>query len=432
MRIKKIILGFCALTVICWLINLQFNPVAMNGRAITHEVFYLTGVLAWGMMTMAIVIAARPSWIEKITATPMDELYRWHKRLGLAAAALTALHYFNKALIAPVLSLMTLEPVVKASRGELMGWDAFWSSLRGFAVTSSQWATYIGLALLIITFVPWIRYNRWLSWHKLFSLLYLLLSIHCIRLMDAADALTPFGLVNITATVLGLYYSVKLLIVGPGSDKTAKATLSRVVKNQASTLVSLRPDKPLSARSGAFAFVKTPGNEKHPFSIATIAPDGELTFAVKALGDYTGQVVPALQAGQKIDIEGPWGAFYPDWANPRQCWFAGGIGIAPFCAWLNDAAHTHHGDIRLVWCIKSKENDPLYPRVQALADKAGVRLEIYESAKARLDVKTLFSKNMPQKLAVCAGEELALAVIDAFTRGGGDRKAIQREFFQWR
>ena len=55
MRIKKIILGFCALTVICWLINLQFNPVAMNGRAITHEVFYLTGVLAWGMMTMAIL-----------------------------------------------------------------------------------------------------------------------------------------------------------------------------------------------------------------------------------------------------------------------------------------------------------------------------------------------------------------------------------------
>ena len=78
---RKIVFGFCALTVATWLLNLGFNPPAINGRGLTHEVFFLNGVLAWGLMAMAIVIAARPAWLEKVTATPLDELYkfRWPK-----------------------------------------------------------------------------------------------------------------------------------------------------------------------------------------------------------------------------------------------------------------------------------------------------------------------------------------------------------------
>ena len=83
---RKIVFGFCALTVATWLLNLGFNPPAMNGRGLTHEVFFLNGVLAWGLMAMAIVIAARPAWLEKVTATPLDELYKWHRTLGIWAA----------------------------------------------------------------------------------------------------------------------------------------------------------------------------------------------------------------------------------------------------------------------------------------------------------------------------------------------------------
>lgn len=41
---RKIVFGFCALTVATWLLNLGFNPPAMNGRGLTHEVFFLNGV----------------------------------------------------------------------------------------------------------------------------------------------------------------------------------------------------------------------------------------------------------------------------------------------------------------------------------------------------------------------------------------------------
>ena len=66
---RKIVFGFCALTVATWLLNLGFNPPAMNGRSLTHEVFFLNGVLAWGLMAMAIVIAARPAWLGKQMAS---------------------------------------------------------------------------------------------------------------------------------------------------------------------------------------------------------------------------------------------------------------------------------------------------------------------------------------------------------------------------
>lgn len=116
---RKIVFGFCALTVATWLLNLGFNPPAMNGRGLTHEVFFLNGVLAWGLMAMAIVIAARPAWLEKVTATPLDELYKWHRTLGIWAAVLTLFHFFTKELMRPVLSLVTLESVPKIVRGEL-------------------------------------------------------------------------------------------------------------------------------------------------------------------------------------------------------------------------------------------------------------------------------------------------------------------------
>ena len=142
---RKIVFGFCALTVATWLLNLGFNPPAMNGRSLTHEVFFLNGVLAWGLMAMAIVIAARPAWLEKVTATPLDELYKWHRTLGIWAAVLTLFHFFTKDVMRPVLSLFTLEPVPKIVRGELTGFDAFWAWMRGFAVESSEWATLLGL-----------------------------------------------------------------------------------------------------------------------------------------------------------------------------------------------------------------------------------------------------------------------------------------------
>lgn len=441
MRMQRIVWGFAALTTAAWIFGLWAEPPAMNGRGISHEVFYWNGVLAWGFMAMAIVIAARPAWLERVTKTPLDELYRWHRTLGFWALGLSVVHWVTKTLMQPILSLMTLDPVPKIVRGELAGFDLFWSQIRPFAVDSSIWATAIALLLGAMVFVKAIRYSKWLLWHKLFSVLFILLSVHSIRLMDPADAFLPLGWINIAVTLVGLRYSAVLLVRGAGREKTVKAVVSDVRVDQNVTLLTVRPEKPLAVRPGEFAFLATDGEEKHPFSVASVRPDGTLLFAVKALGDYTTNTVPTIAAGDVVSVEGPWGAFTPAFleadgkdGSHHEVWVAGGIGIAPFYAWLESAAKEENAApyAKLVWCIRDRTAEPLFGQVEWLAKKAGVDLRVVESKTARLDAAALFREGLPESLALCAGAGLSSAVIDAYLKAGGKRSAVRREHFDWR
>lgn len=441
MRMQRIVWAFTALTTAAWLFGLWVDPPALNGRGVTHEVFYWNGVLAWGFMAMAIVIAARPAWLERVTKTPLDELYRWHRTLGFWALGLSVVHWVTKTLMQPILSLMTLDPVPKIVRGELAGFDLFWSQIRPFAVDSSIWATAIALLLGAMVFVKAIRYSKWLLWHKLFSVLFILLSVHSIRLMDPADAFLPLGWINIAVTLVGLRYSAVLLVRGAGREKTVKAAVTDVRVDRDVTLLTVRPEKPLSVRPGEFAFLATKGEEKHPFSVASVRPDGTLLFAVKALGDFTKNTVPAIAPGDEVTVEGPWGAFTPAFLEgdaekkPRhEVWVAGGIGIAPFYAWLESAAKRKNAApcAKLVWCIRDRAAEPLFGRIEWLARKAGVSLHVVESKIARLDAAALFREGLPESLALCAGTGLSNAVIDAYLKAGGKRSAVRREHFDWR
>lgn len=441
MRMQRIVWAFTALTTAAWLFGLWVDPPALNGRGVTHEVFYWNGVLAWGFMAMAIVIAARPAWLERVTKTPLDELYRWHRTLGFWALGLSVVHWVTKTLMQPILSLMTLDPVPKIVRGELAGFDLFWSQIRPFAVDSSIWATAIALLLGAMVFVKAIRYSKWLLWHKLFSVLFILLSVHSIRLMDPADAFLPLGWINIAVTLVGLRYSAVLLVRGAGREKTVKAAVTDVRVDRDVTLLTVRPEKPLSVRPGEFAFLATKGEEKHPFSVASVRPDGTLLFAVKALGDFTKNTVPAIAPGDEVTVEGPWGAFTPAFLEgdaekkPRhEVWVAGGIGIAPFYAWLESAAKRKNAApcAKLVWCIRDRAAEPLFGRIEWLARKAGVSLHVVESKIARLDAAALFREGLPESLALCAGTGLSNAVIDAYLKAGGKRAAVRREHFDWR
>lgn len=441
MGMQRIVWGFTALTTAAWLFGLWVDPPALNGRGVTHEVFYWNGVLAWGFMAMAIVIAARPAWLERVTKTPLDELYRWHRTLGFWALGLSVVHWVTKTLMQPILSLMTLDPVPKIVRGELAGFDLFWSQIRPFAVDSSIWATAIALLLGAMVFVKAIRYSKWLLWHKLFSVLFILLSVHSIRLMDPADAFLPLGWINIAVTLVGLRYSAVLLVRGAGREKTVKAAVTDVRVDRDVTLLTVRPEKPLSVRPGEFAFLATDGEEKHPFSVASVRPDGTLLFAVKALGDYTTNTVPTIAAGDVVSVEGPWGAFTPAFleadgkdGSHHEVWVAGGVGIAPFYAWLESAAKRKNAApcAKLVWCIRDRAAEPLFGRIEWLARKAGVSLHVVESKIARLDAAALFREGLPESLALCAGTGLSNAVIDAYLKAGGKRSAVRREHFDWR
>lgn len=88
---------------------------------------------------------------------------------------------------------------------------------------------------------------------------------------------------------------------------------------------------------GQFAWLnlgKTPFHfEQHPISISSSAEKeqgGSIAFTIRALGDWSGKVVPALKRGARIWVDGPYGVFSSDREQgPGYVMIGGGVGITP-------------------------------------------------------------------------------------------------------
>ncbi len=432
---KKIVLGFSLVTFGVWILGFWLVPPANHARALVHEIHYVTGLLAWGYMALAIAIAARPSWLERVTKTGLDKLYLWHRYLGIGAVVLSIVHYFGRQIGEVVLSGMTLDPVPAMARsGEgLPMLQALWVTLRTFLVDSSLWLTLVVIALTALCFVKAISYTKWLKTHRLFPILFLLLVPHSILLMEPSDAFTPLGWLNVAVTAFGVYYSIICLKSGVGKEKSVTSKIVNIsVKNGVSRL-SIKSDIPMKVIPGQFVFLTSRDGEKHPFSVAGIDSDGTIELLVKALGDYTTDEVPQLKIGDTVTIEGPWGRFVLDKTAKRQEWVAAGIGIAPFCAWLASLGfdRTNDSQIRLHWCVKDRVTEPMMAQVQELAARAKVQLSVYDKSVERFDPKAMFGTAMPDVVAVCAGQKMADSVGSAWNATGRNGK-LMREFFDWR
>jgi predicted ferric reductase len=88
---------------------------------------------------------------------------------------------------------------------------------------------------------------------------------------------------------------------------------------------------------GQFAWLtmgRTPFHfEQHPIAIsssAEISAGGDIAFTIKALGDWSREVVPAVKPGTRVWLDGPYGVFSVDREQgPGYVLIGGGIGITP-------------------------------------------------------------------------------------------------------
>ena len=138
-----------------------------------------------------------------------------------------------------------------------------------------------------------------------------------------------------------------------------------------------------------------PAGGAHPFTILDHdTRSGLTTIAIKGLGDYTDQLAERLQLGIQAQIEGPFGRFIlpPAEAHPHY-WIAGGIGITPFIAWLENLAERgeQRPQTRLIYCVARHEDLLFADRLQQLTNACGIQLQIIERDRdPRLDFGQLF------------------------------------------
>ncbi|WP_428827532.1 ferric reductase-like transmembrane domain-containing protein [Azonexus sp. IMCC34842] len=404
-----------------------------------QEGLYLSGLLSIGLMSLTMLLATRPAWLE----TPlggMDRVYRTHKWAGILAVVFAAVHWLIE-MSDDILKGM----IGREGRLPKEKFAGLLDVMRDLAEDMGEWAIYAVLAMLAITLWKKFPYRPWRFLHRAMPVLYLMLVFHAALLAPQAYWLRPTGWLLGALLLAGSYGALRSLFGTIGQARQARGEII-AVEQPVSGITSVRcqlGDGWRGHRPGQFALVTFEAGEgAHPFTIASAdRGDGSITFQIKALGDYTGRLATALRVGQPVRVEGPYGRFALDRLNrqAQQIWIAGGIGVTPFLAWLEamqggvpDAVSAD-----LHYCIRQRANDPFVERLEALcAGLPGVRLHVHAADQGqRLDATGLMQgKDPAQRSEVwfCGPAGLADGLKAALHRLWSGRLAFHQEAFVMR
>jgi len=437
-----VLTAFITLVTLAWgweLGTAPGEPVPLTAWTVREHGLNLTGLWSFSLMSLAMVLATRPRWLERPFGG-MDRIYRVHKWAGILAIGFAAGHWLVE------MSDDVIKTVFgRAGRLPKEHAGGFLESMRDLAEDLGEWAIYALLAMLVITLWKRFPFNVWRLLHKAMPVLYLMLAFHAAFLAPLAYWGEPVGLLLAGLIAAGSAASAVALTGRIGQQRQAGGTIESVREaGPGVTEVTCRLDERWKGhRAGQFAFVTFHRAEgAHPFTIASAdRGDRRLSFQIKALGDYTRGLAGRLRAGDPVRIEGPYGRFElrTGAARTDQIWIAGGIGVTPFLAWLEalqpkpDAAPAAD----LYYCTRRCDDDPFVARLEALcAQLPSIRLHVYSSDRNELlsaaDLPRGAGRATRPEIWFCGPRALGEALRSGLRELGTPPAAFHQEAFEMR
>ena len=176
--------------------------------------------------------------------------------------------------------------------------------------------------------------------------------------------------------------------------------------------------------------------EAHPFSLSA-APDGRrLRITVKGVGDYTDRL-RAIAPGTRVIAEGPFGGFTTAARRrPRVALIAGGVGITPIRALLEDMPG-EAGDIAVVYRVLRPEDVILRAELDELARRRGAELHyvVGDHREGALLSPEHLQRLVPdiatRDVYVCGPPAMTEATRATLSRSGVPRRQIVTERFAY-
>ena len=177
--------------------------------------------------------------------------------------------------------------------------------------------------------------------------------------------------------------------------------------------------------------------EAHPFSLSA-APDGRrLRITVKDVGDYTA-TLRAIPPGTRVIAEGPFGAFTSAARRrPRVALIAGGVGIAPIRALLEEMPGAP-GDIAVVYRALSDDDVILREELEELAGRRGAELHYvlgdHREARELLSAEHLLAlvPDLAERdVYLCGPPGMTDATRASLDRSGVSRRHVYMERFAY-
>lgn len=347
---KRVQISFLAILLVLttlWLAADTLIPTPFTYFSFRTVFVQYTGVLGFGVMSIAMLLALRPKWLEPYL-DGLDKMYRLHKWLGISALVVGILHWWWAKGTKWMVGWGWLEkPTRTPNAGEIPGVIESWiRGQRSLAETIGEWAFYAAFVLIVLALAKRFPYHLFVKTHKWISVAYLALAYHSAMLIKVEYWTQPVGWVLGVLLLGGSFVALLALTGRIGASRRVPGTIVGLTEYPAlrvlETTVLLEPGWHGHA-AGQFAFATSNRREgAHPYTIASAwnPEDRRLVFITKTLGDHTARLRERLKIGMPVTVEGPYGCFDFDDAQPRQIWIGAGIGITPFIARLKQLAVT--------------------------------------------------------------------------------------------
>ena len=303
-------------------IGAVFHPA--GGRSFSLELGVACGYVGLAIMAFEFALISRVKPVSG--AFGQDALEQFHRQMGYVAVMFVLAH--------PILLFLSgyswnlLNPFWK---GNLPMWRWGLMALCGLVLL-------VGLAVFRKELK--ISYEWWQMTHAVISTLVVLFGLIHMTMIGYYSSSRPmrglWALYTMNFIGLALWYR----IIRPIREWRRPWTVIHNIPEHgnAHTLVLHPTGHPgFAFEPGQFAWLtmgSTPFHfEQHPIAIsssAEIPAGGDIAFTIKALGDWSGEVVPSVKPGSRVWLDGPYGVFSADREQgPGYVLIGGGIGIAP-------------------------------------------------------------------------------------------------------
>lgn len=347
-------LGWTILAVLCLApvaLLLAFGPGESLGSfaQLTQLLGEATALVGITAMALTFVLSTRLPFIEDFFGG-LDKVYIAHGVLGGSALALVLFH--------PIFLVLKFIPSDMQRAAVYLLPSGFWSVDFGIVAL-------LGLAFLVgITLYSRLKYQTWKFTHEFLGLVFLFAVLHMLLVRGRASHDFIFHGYYVFAgivAVVGLGAFAYSLLLKNRLAKEAIYVVDSIERSNDTYAITMLPrHKPLSYTSGQFIYVRfyneRLSKEAHPFSIASASNSRAIRIVAKSLGDFTSGL-HALEVGDKVALEGPYGRFNLTSRNEAdQVWIAGGIGITPFLGMAEDLrAITRDHAVDLYYSVKRED-----------------------------------------------------------------------------
>lgn len=358
------------------IVGAVFRPSG-GGRGFLLSFAVACGYVGLAMVALEFALVARLKHVAG--AFGQDALQQFHKQMGYASTAFLVAH--PVLLFVCGFPMNALDPF---TRDAPLEWR--WGSVAFYVLV-------LLVALSVFRKPLRMSYEWWQLTHRLLSLAVLIIAlIHIFEVNDFTGTRPMRSLwIIYAAGLLGITVYHRVYMPLRTWQRPWTVIENREELGSSRTLI-LRPvgHSGIVFEPGQFAWLSmgsTPfQREEHPVSFSSSAENpanAEVRFTIKALGNWSSNVVPRIAPGTRVWIDGPYGVFTPDREQgPGYVLIGGGVGVTPLYSMCQTLADRE--DMRPVYLFYGRRdfNEITFQR------------EI-EALKSRMNLKVVYVLEQP-------------------------------------